>query len=242
MSKALALAAARFDIAPAEFEKTLKNTVVPGNITNEQFTAFLMVANEYGLNPITKEIYAFPSQRGGIQPIVSIDGWLKIINRHEQFDGLEFVDQLDGAGNLVAVTAKIYRKDRTHPIVVTEYMAECKGNTDPWKRFPARMLRHKATIQGARYAFGFSGIVDEDEYQRTERAVHGTDSANQTYDLVDKLESEAKKGTQAYSAAWQALTAQQRKDVGAVEHNRLKTLAAAIDAHPATTDAEVIEQ
>ena len=28
------------------------------------------------------------------------------------------------------------------------------------------MLRHKALIQTARYAFGFSGIVDEDEYQR----------------------------------------------------------------------------
>jgi hypothetical protein len=27
----------------------------------------------------------------------------------------------------------------------------------------SRMLRHKATIQGARVAFGFSGITDEDE-------------------------------------------------------------------------------
>ena len=28
---------------------------------------------------------------------------------------------------------------------------------------PRRMLRHKALIQGARIAFGFSGIYDEDE-------------------------------------------------------------------------------
>jgi len=28
------------------------------------------------------------------------------------------------------------------------------------------MLRHKATIQAARYAFGFSGIVDQDEAER----------------------------------------------------------------------------
>lgn len=241
MSKALATAAQRFDLSPAEFEKTLKNTVVPGNITNEQFTAFLMVANEYGLNPITKEIYAFPTQRGGIQPIVSIDGWLKIINRHEQFDGIEFVDQLDDSGSLVAVTAKMYRKDRKHPIVVTEYMAECKGNTDPWKRFPARMLRHKSTIQCARYAFGFSGIMDEDEYQRGERAVYGSDSANEDFELIGKLETEAKKGTAAYSAAWQSLTPQQRKDIGVAEHNRLKTLASAIDEHPGPA-GEVIEQ
>ena len=31
----------------------------------------------------------------------------------------------------------------------------------------SRMLRHKATIQGARVAFGFSGITDEDEAAAT---------------------------------------------------------------------------
>ena len=32
------------------------------------------------------------------------------------------------------------------------------------------MLRHKATIQAARYAFGLSGIYDEDEAQRMRAA------------------------------------------------------------------------
>ena len=45
-------------------------------------------------------------------------------------------------------------------------MNECRRNTDPWKQWPSRMLRHKATIQAARYAFGFSGIVDQDEAER----------------------------------------------------------------------------
>ena len=46
-------------------------------------------------------------------------------------------------------------------------MNECfNGNKEPWKRWPRRMLRHKAYIQGARIAFGFSGIYDEDEAQR----------------------------------------------------------------------------
>ena len=78
---------------------------------------------------------------------------------------MEFVDSVDN-GALIAVTCRIYRKDRQHPVEVTEYMAECKRNTDPWKQWPARMLRHKATIQAARYAFGFSGIVDPDEAER----------------------------------------------------------------------------
>ena len=45
---------------------------------------------------------------------------------------------------------------------MTEYLAECYRNTDPWK-MPHRMLRHKAAIQGIRYAFGFAGIMEPDE-------------------------------------------------------------------------------
>ena len=156
--------AQRYDMGIAEFANTIKATCLPGKASEAEFASFLMVAKEYNLNPLTKEIYAFPS-RGGIQPIVSIDGWMKMINTHPEFDGLEFKDQFDD-GKLVAVTARIYRKDRKHPVEVTEYMAECKRNTDPWKQWPARMLRHKAVIQAARYAFSFSGIMEQDEYDR----------------------------------------------------------------------------
>lgn len=156
--------AERFDMSPADFEQTVKKTVCPSNITNEQFVAFLMVANEYHLNPITKQIYAFPS-KGAIVPIVSIDGWLRIINEHPQFDGMEFNDNIDG-GKLASITCRMFRKDRSKPTEVTEYMAECAQTTDPWKKYPARMLRHKATIQAARYAFGMAGIYDEDEAAR----------------------------------------------------------------------------
>lgn len=156
--------AERFEMQPDEFEKTVRATVCPSDITNEQFVAFLMVAKEYNLNPITKQIYAFPS-KGGIVPIVSIDGWLRIINENAQFDGMEFVDNVTD-GKLMSITCRMYRKDRARPTEVTEYMSECLRGTDTWKQWPARMLRHKATIQAARYAFGLSGIYDEDEAQR----------------------------------------------------------------------------
>jgi phage recombination protein Bet len=158
--------AQRFGMDPLAFEQTLRATVVPKDCSREQLAAFLLVAKEYSLNPLTKEIYAFPSRGGGIQPIVSIDGWLNIMNSHPQMDGLEFEDHLDGGGKLTAVTARIWRKDRTKPTTVTEYMAECKRATDTWKQWPARMLRHKAAIQCARYAFGFAGIMDPDEFER----------------------------------------------------------------------------
>lgn len=162
----------RFGMEPAAFEATLRSTVCKGNVSREEFAAFLLVAKEYGLNPLTKELYAFPAKGGGIQPIVSIDGWSRIINDHPQFDGMEFVDTRE-SGELVAVTCRMYRKDRTRPIEATEYMSECKRNTDVWKQWPARMLRHKAMIQAARYSFGFSGIIGPDEYDRqTSAPVH----------------------------------------------------------------------
>lgn len=157
----------RYGMEPAAFEATLRATVVPEKCSREQFAAFLLVAKEYDLNPILKEIYAFPSRGGGIQPIVSVDGWMNLINSRKELDGLEFDDHLAEDGNLTAITARIWRKDRAKPIVVTEYMVECLRDTDTWKKWPRRMLRHKAAIQCARYAFGFSGIVDPDEAERT---------------------------------------------------------------------------
>lgn len=157
--------AERFGMEPTAFQQTLTKTVIPSGASMEQFAAFLLVAKQYSLNPLTKEIFAFPAKGGGIVPVVSVDGWIRMIQDHPQMDGLEFVDVRE-EGELVAVTARIYRKDRSRPVEVTEYMSECKRNTDVWKQWPARMLRHKATIQAARYAFGFSGIYDQDEAER----------------------------------------------------------------------------
>lgn len=158
--------ASRYDMAPAKFADTLRATVLPKNTTNEQFAAFLMVAREYDLNPLTKEIYAFPGKGGGITPVVSVDGWIKMANAHPQFDGMEFEDHIH-EGQLQAVTCRVYRKDRGHPTTCTEYMEECRRSTDVWRQWPARMLRHKATIQALRLSFGFSGIVEPDEAERT---------------------------------------------------------------------------
>lgn len=170
MSNALALnqLASRLSMTEQDLEAVILQTVMPvgKQVSTAQFATFVAVANEYKLNPLTKEIYAFPTQGGGIQPIVSIDGWLKIINTHPDFNGMTFTDDRDDSGNLISITCNIYKKGIEHPVQVTEYMAECKMNTQPWTKYPARMLRHKSAIQGGRYAFGISGIIDPDEADR----------------------------------------------------------------------------
>ena len=154
----------RYGMDHRAFEATLRATVFKSG-SAEEFAAFLLVANEYGLNPVTKEIYAFPAKGGGIVPVVSIDGWMNLINSHPKFDGMQFEEQHDQDGKLLATRCMIYRKDRSHPIAITEYLEECVRSTEPWK-MKHRMLRHKAAIQCARYAFGFAGIYDEDEAEK----------------------------------------------------------------------------
>ena len=186
----------RFGMEPAAFESTLRATVIKPDKngrapSREEFAAFLLVAKQYDLNPITKEIFAF-TDRGAVTPIVSVDGWAKLINTHPQCDGVTFDDHLDDKGALVSITCKIYRKDRSHPTTVTEYMSECKRDTDTWRKWPRRMLRHKALIQAARYAFGFSGIYDEDEGERITESARPTPPTPPTPPAPPPAQIEAK--------------------------------------------------
>jgi len=165
-SSVLVRMAQRFGVDSDKMLSTLTATAFKGNATTEQLMALAVVADQYGLNPWTKEIYAFPSQNG-IVPVVGVDGWSRIINTNPQFDGMDFVEgDLDAKKIPEWIECRMYRKDRGHPICVKEYFVEVNRDTVPWKSHPRRMLRHKAMIQCARIAFGFVGIYDEDEAER----------------------------------------------------------------------------
>ena len=160
--------AQRYGIDAGKLMTTLKATAFKTDkgVTNEQMMALLIVAERHKLDPFTKQIYAYPDKWGGIVPVVGIDGWLHIVNTHPMFDGMHF--EWDNAEQ--SMTCTLWRKDRSHPIVVTEYLVECRRSTEPWKMVH-RMMRHKALMQCARYAFGFSGIYDEEEADDIVRGV-----------------------------------------------------------------------
>lgn len=159
---AIAVMANRLSVEPTKLYETLKATVFQ-KATNEELLALVVVANEYGLNPFLKELYAFPAKGGGIVPIVSVDGWNKMLIRQPEFDGIEFEFTDDQDGNVHSCTATIHVKGRAHPTKITEYFAECVRPTDPWKNMPRRMLRNRTLCQASRVAFGFAGVVHEEE-------------------------------------------------------------------------------
>lgn len=177
--------ATRFDLPQSEeLYNVLKATAFKGDVTDAQLSALLIVAKQYGLNPWTKEIYAFPDKKNGIIPVVSVDGWARIINSNPAFDGMDFnfstdMVSMEGANSPAPAWTEciIYRKDRSHPTVIREYLDEVykppfkpkDGGyvvAGPWQTHPKRFSRHKAMIQCARMAFGFGGIYDDDEADR----------------------------------------------------------------------------
>ena len=161
-ASALTVMARHLNVEPQKLLQTLKDTVFKG-ASDSELLMLVVVANTYKLNPLLKEIYAFPARGGGIVPVVSVDGWISMVNRQPNLDGLEFgfEDLEDGTPH--SCTCTIHIKDRTHPVRVTEFFTECFRATEPWKQMPRRMLRHKALKESARIAFGFSGVTDEDE-------------------------------------------------------------------------------
>lgn len=168
----------------SEVAETLKATAFKGGtqVSDAQMIALMIVAQQYGLNPFVRELYAFPD-KGGIVPVVSVDGWSRIMNTHDQFDGMEFKTDADSC------TCIIYRKDRTHPTSATEYLDECKRDNSPaWKSHPRRMLRHKAMIQAARLAFGFTGIYDQDEAERIVEVKGGEIDITPSKKVIEKKE------------------------------------------------------
>jgi phage recombination protein Bet len=147
-----------------EAREVLTTTLMP-KANKAEVLAFIAVCGQYGLNPLRKEIYAFPS-KGGIQPIVSIDGWLAIANRNPDHEAIETEELHDEAGALVAVKASVWKRGSSRPTTATEYLSECKRSTEPWSKWPTRMLTNKAMIQAIRRAYAVSGIMEPDEAER----------------------------------------------------------------------------
>ncbi len=143
-----------------------------------------------------------------------------------EFKFSENMVQMEGAKVAAPewVECIIYRKDRDHPTVVREYLAECyrapfKSKTGyvvegPWQSHPSRFLRHKATIQCARLAFGFVGIHDQDEAERIAESGQPikdvTSEVPEGYQAFEDehlatLKSEAQYGTERLQAAYVAI-------------------------------------
>ena len=162
MNELIKSVASELGVDQNTLHEVLSKSILPTGTKQEHLMAFLAVAKQFKLNPITKEIWAFPDNKGGITTSISVDGYIKIMNNHPQFERIEFGREADEKGKVISATARIYRKDRTHPTEVTEYLSDCfNEQSKAWKNYPNRMLRQAAMKQAIRLCFGITGLDAE---------------------------------------------------------------------------------
>ncbi len=148
------------------------------NITPYTQIQLLRMAARYQLDPLSDEISIMETHEG-YQAFITIDGWVKLINAHEQYAGMSLREATPEDKNQAPewMECTIYRHDRILPIVVKEYLEEVRTEHASWQQMPRRMLRHRVIQQCARLAFGISQrdlivnlhLVDEKNYEINSR-------------------------------------------------------------------------
>lgn len=153
-----------------------------------EFKMFTELCKVRKLNPFLKEVYLIKYGDSPATIVVGKDAILRRAEQHPQYDGKEsgvITKTKDGVykkregsfvpeeETLVGGWAKVYRKDRSHPEVVTVSLKEVSskdrgGNpTRSWASMPATMIEKVAKVRALREAFPeqFSGMYDETEVQ-----------------------------------------------------------------------------
>lgn len=171
----IARLAGRFGVEPNRLLKCLTTQVFKQadgrQPSNEELMVLLLVCENFGLSPFNREIYAFRGKNGDIVPVVSLDGWAKIVRSQKDFNGVSFrfsetTVKAAGCNQELPefVECAMRLKGVDEPIVIQEFMVECFNDKSPvWRKWPRRMLRTRAFIQCARLAFSLTGLYDEGE-------------------------------------------------------------------------------
>jgi phage recombination protein Bet len=158
--------------------ETIKRTVASDANTDE-LRMFLHIAKTYGLDPFNKEIF-FWKIKGKPTIMTSRDGYLKIADRHEEYNGLvsdvvrendkfrrkaQGIDHEYGTnrGDIIGAYALVYRKDREYPVYVFAPFQEYFAGTRVWSQYPSAMILKVAESMALKRAFTVSGLVTAEE-------------------------------------------------------------------------------
>ena len=162
--------------------QTIKNTVAK-KANDDEFRMFMALAKRYNLDPFNGEIF-FWKIDGNPTIMTSRDGYLKIADRHEEYDGLvsdvvrkndnfrrkkDDIDHEYGTdrGEIIGAYALVYRKDRSYPVYVFAPYEEYRASTKAWKQYPSAMILKVAESMSLKRAFTVSGLVSKEEMQAT---------------------------------------------------------------------------
>ena len=148
LKKELESAAAQLGIESEELQAWINLQI---EVPAKTILSLLRTSKVMGLDPLREEIGFIQYEDGNWQVYVSVDGAIKLLNRHESFDGITF----NQSENLIEgipewVECSIHRKDRSFPTTAREYYLEARSEQSIWQKMPRRMLRNRAIVQCAR--------------------------------------------------------------------------------------------
>jgi len=155
--------AAQAGLSPQNYYEAVKRQCGCAGAEDSDFAALLLTARAHDLSPIMREMWLFPGQNRSVRPVISHDGWFKILTRHPRYVHHVFREGEDDDGRYgeVDIFTRESCANDLPPYQHREYLREVtKGPT--WKTYPKRMLRGRTISQGARHCFGIAG-VDPDE-------------------------------------------------------------------------------
>lgn len=171
-------------------ERTLIKETIAKDATESELKMLLYLCKEYQLDPLKKEIY-FLKYGGKITILTSRDGYLKIANQNENFDGLEsdvvyqgdkLTKKDDGSvhieygedhisfnkSKLTGAFCSIFRKDRSKATTVFVSIKDYYKQSAIWQQYTNAMILKVAEAMALKRAFSISGLVTKEEIDNKE--------------------------------------------------------------------------
>ena len=138
-----------------------------GNVSDQDIVQFIGICQFNQLNPFLNEAYLVKYGTSPAQMIVSKEALMKRADACPNYDGIqagiiiergEEIIEVEGCfykstDKLLGGWAKVYRKDRTHPIVSKVNLEEYDKKMSIWKDKKATMISKIAKVQALREAF-----------------------------------------------------------------------------------------
>ena len=169
----------------------IKKTAAFG-ATDDEFKTFMYLCKMYNLDPLKKEIYFI--KYGGRSTIITCrDGYLKIANLDQNFDGIEsdvvyqgdvLTKRDDGSlhiaygqdhltfdkSKLTGAFCSVFRKDRAKATTVFVSIKEYYKKEAPiWQQYTNAMILKVAEAMALKRAFAISGLVTKEEIEGKEQ-------------------------------------------------------------------------
>jgi phage recombination protein Bet len=193
------------DLPFTEKEIAVIKNVAAKTLNDTQLVFFLKLSNSLGLNPFNKEAWAYQDNRGNLVTMAGRDGFLKIAQRSDKWNGIYSTEVREGEefsiifenGNVEIKHVKkaekgqilgafAFCKPKGVEIPTIEYVAMSDYNKGQftWKSHPADMIKKVAEVHCLKKAYGITGLQSDYDFEKKGQYVEAIKTEQSVEDRV----------------------------------------------------------